>query len=249
MLLPTLAGQRWCVKVLPRETGVAAPYMKPKTLALLAIATSLAVPLAAGAHHRPDHGGNGSLSIAADPSTITFGGTTTLSGRLAGSANGGVTIELQGRPHPYTAAFATLGTTTTSAAGAYSFAGVKPLLHTRYRVIARTTPPETSGEVTVLVRIRAGLRVSDSTPRRGQLVRFSGFARPQHDGALVSIQRRTSTGGWDTVARTRLVDAGDDFSRFSRRIRVYRDGVYRALVAGDADHARGATRAKRLDVR
>lgn len=222
--------------------------MKMRTLALLAIATSLAVPLAAGAHHRPDHGGGGSLSIAAAPSTITFGGTTVLSGRLAGNPNSSVPVDLQRQPHPFTGSFETIASTTTSVAGAYSFAGVKPLLHTRYRVIARTTPPETSGEVTVLVRIRAGLRVSDSTPRRGQLVRFSGFARPQHDGALVYVQRRTSTGDWRTVARTRLVDAGDDFSRFSRRLRVYRDGVFRALVAGDADHARGASRAKRLDV-
>ena len=45
-----------------------------------------------------------------------------------------------------------------------------------------------------------------------------------------------------------LRDAGTELSRYSRRVRVRRDGVYRVKVAGDADHINGFSRIRRLDV-
>ncbi|HWH45480.1 MAG TPA: hypothetical protein VNT32_12190 [Thermoleophilaceae bacterium] len=219
-----------------------------RSITILVATFVLALPLAAGAHHRPGHTG-GNLTIAANPDTLSFGRTTTISGRLTGAGNGGVTIELQRRPHPFTAAFEGFATTTTTTTSSYSFRAVQPREHTRYRVVARTAEPQTSGEETVTVSIRVGFRVSDRTPRRGQRVNFSGFARPAHDGAIARIQRRTSTGSWRTVARARLVDAGEEISRYARRLRVYRDGVYRVFVPGDADHASGRSGPRRLDVR
>jgi hypothetical protein len=91
------------------------------------------------------------------------------------------------------------------------------------------------------------LRVSDRTPRAGQRVRFYGTAAPQHDGRTVRLQRQTSTGSWTTVARTSLRDAGDERSSFSHRMRVRRDGVYRARVYRDANHATGTSGSKTLD--
>ena len=89
--------------------------------------------------------------------------------------------------------------------------------------------------------MRVSLRLSDSTPRRGQLVRFSGSVAPAHDGRVVYIQRRTSTGAFRTVGRTTLADAGTSRSVFSRRMRVRSDGVYRARVLGDPDHETGTS--------
>ena len=103
-----------------------------------------------------------------------------------------------------------------------------------------------SPTVTVLVRQRVSLRLSDRTPRRGQLVRFSGRSCPTHDGAVVSIQKRRSTGGWRTVRRTRLRDASR-CSVYSRRLRIYRDATFRTVVARDADHARGFSRRRSAD--
>jgi plastocyanin len=99
-----------------------------------------------------------------------------------------------------------------------------------------------------LPRIRVTLGVSDSTPRRGQRVRFSGSARPQHDGRLVYIQKRTRRGTYRTIARTRLRDAGASRSRYSRRLRIFRGGVFRARVLGDGDHRTGTSRTRRLVV-
>ena len=92
------------------------------------------------------------------------------------------------------------------------------------------------------------LRVSDSTPRRAERVRFYGWVQPEHDGRRVLIQRRTSSGRYATVARAILRDAGANRSRYSRRVRVYSDGTFRALVRGDSDHATGKSRRRHLNV-
>ena len=97
------------------------------------------------------------------------------------------------------------------------------------------------------MRIKVVLRVSDRTPRAGQRVRFFGTAA-HGDGLTVRIQRQTPTGAWKTVARARLQDAGDERSKFGHRLRVRRDGIYRARVASDADHATGTSPRKSVDV-
>jgi hypothetical protein len=211
------------------------------TCAVLALA--LAVPVLSPA--QPGQGGQ--LGIQARPDTITFGQSTTISGKLRGRDNENVATVLQENPHPYTGGFQNVATTTTDSNGDYSFR-VAPNRNTRYRVVAQRTPAETSDEVFVQVRIRVSIRLSDSTPRRGALVRFSGSAAPEHDGRLARIQRRTSTGDFRTVARTALRDAGDERSTYSRRLRVRRDGVYRVLVPADGDHATGTSRARTIRV-
>ncbi len=65
---------------------------------------------------------------------------------------------------------------------------------------------------------------------------------------MVRIQRRSPSGRFVTVARTRLRDAGTVRSTYSRRVRVYRDGVYRVRVTGDGDHINGVSRLKTIDV-
>jgi hypothetical protein len=230
-------------------TSVGSKLHRPLAALAGTLAVALSLPLVAGASHVPGHNPpqGGQLSIRASSDPVTFGRSTVISGRLAGNINVGVVVELQENPFPFSGGFRTTATTTTNARGEYSFT-VRPNRNTRYRVVARSVPPETSGELLVEVRVRVGLRVSDSTPARGQLVRFSGGVAPEHDGRIVYIQRRTSTGSYVTVARTRLRDAGTERSVYSRRLRVFRDGVFRARVLGHDDHATGTSRRRGLDV-
>ncbi len=211
-----------------------------------ALTVAIVLPAAAQASHKPGHqGGPGNaetLSVGATPNPIVFGRSTVLSGRLTGNNKAGRTVRLDGAPYPYTSFVNNIATTTTSSNGGFSFAR-RPRLNTRYRVSVGAL---VSSTVDVLVRQRVSLYLSDSTPRRGQLVRFSGRSCPTHDGAVVSIQKRTSTGSFRTVRRTRLRDASR-CSVYSRRLRIFRDGVFRTVVARDGDHARGFSRRRSVD--
>lgn len=233
--------------------------MKRTTILITGVA-ALASPSAALADHKPDHQGGGGQTattisaLDARPNPLVFGMATELSGRLSGGNVNGVVVRLEAdETRPYGDAYTPVSTATgpatatTNNAGRFAFT-LKPALNTQYRAVAQASPPVTSAPKLVLVRTRVGLIVSDLTPRAGALVRFRGTVRPAHDGARALIQRRSGTGRFVTVARATLRDAGTELSRYSRRIRVRRDGVYRVKVAGDADHVNGYSRTRRLDV-
>lgn len=186
------------------------------------------------------------LSLGAKPNPVVFGRTTALSGMLTAAKAGDQKVDVQADFFPYDGRFTKVTTAKTAANGAWT-AAVKPPLNTRFRAHKGKT---NSPVITVLVRIRVSLKVSDRTPKARRRVRFSGRACPEHDGALVGIQRRTRTRKWRTVRRTRLRDlAGSPCSRFSKRLRVGRDGTYRALVVSPhGDHANGRSSRRRIDV-
>lgn len=207
--------------------------------ALAAITLTLALTLP-----RPSPAAPGDLSISADPTTVIYGQSTAITGRLKKAPKSGVKVSLEQNPAPYTGGWKLVGHAVTKNSGSYSFAVVDALENTNYRVTTAQTPPITSNEQLVKVRIKVVLRLDDRTPRRGQRVRFSGTAAPEHDGRLVNIQRRTATGSWRTVKKTTTQDAGDEHSQFSTRIRVRRDGTYRARVFHDSDHEDGTSRPK-----
>ena len=219
--------------------------MKHRIVLLAAIVVPAFAGLVAQASSAPPD--KSSLSISAKPATITFGQTTVISGKAKGPPSGPISVTLQQNPFPYADGFVDVETKLSANNGDYAFAGLRPALNTRYRVTT-LVPPDTSSEAEVLVRIKVVLRVSDRTPRAGQRVRFYGTAAPQHDGRTVRIQRQTTTGSWKTIARTALRDSGAERSKFSRSMRVRRDGVYRARVYRDADHATGTSGPKSVDV-
>jgi hypothetical protein len=210
----------------------------------LVLLTAIALPTAATATHKPGHGPGSaeSLTIAAKPNPVVYGGIVTIDGRLTSSVRAGKNVVLESDPFPYENDFSNVGNTMTGASGSYSFTQ-RPGVNTRYRVRQGNL---LSPVTTVLVRIRLGLRVSDRTPDRGERVRFFGRACPEHVGALVRIQRRAS-GRWITVARTRTALA-TRCSTYSRRVRVFRDGLYRSVVAGHDDHVRGISPTRFIDV-
>jgi plastocyanin len=110
-------------------------------------------------------------------------------------------------------------------------------------------PPPGSGPPPALHPWKVTLALSDATPRRGGRIRLFGAVRPQQDGGRVEIQKRGKGGVFRTVAKARLRDAGSARSIYSRRLRVLRDAVFRARVAGDAAYATGLSSARTVDVR
>jgi plastocyanin len=110
-------------------------------------------------------------------------------------------------------------------------------------------PPPGSAPPPTLQPWKVKLALSDATPRRGDRIRLFGAVRPQRDGGTVQIQKRGKGGVFRTVAKARLRNAGSARSVFSRRLRVLRDAVFRARVAGDAAYATGVSSARTVDVR
>jgi hypothetical protein len=216
--------------------------MRTHLVALAIVAGTLALATSVGAQKPPKAG---SVTLKSSAATVTFSQPVTLDGTVKG-AKAGVTVTLERRPSTGTA-FVVAATATTSDKGRFSFAA-RPSVNSVYRATAATTPPATSPEVTTAVAPLVGLKVSDTTPHRGQRVRFRGTVRPPHDGMRVSIQRKRADGGWTTVRTPRLTDAGSTFSRYSKRIRIRRSGTYRTVIAAHADHAEGVSRERRLTV-
>jgi len=218
---------------------------------------AVVLPVIAQADHKPGHAKPGKppkpapqtqtdLTIAAQPNPTVFRGATVISGRLKGPNNAGKTVVLREDEFPYGTGITNAATTTTDAKGDYRFTR-RPRRNTAYQAVANTGVAygtTVSIRVLVNVRIRMGLRVSDRTPRVGQVVRFRGRACPAHDGLVVRIQRRTRS-GFRTVRRTRL-RAASRCSVYRRRFRVYRDGTYR-VTSDDRDHARGFSRPRFLN--
>jgi hypothetical protein len=198
---------------------------------------------------KPPKGGgpNPNLTIKASAATVTFGRSVTISGTAKGMA-GGTTIELQQNPYPYAGFKATGKTAVVDPTGNFSIAGVVPQVHTQYKVVAKTSPPSESAALFVRVRLRVSFSVSDSTPKKGAMVRFYGTVAPAHDGKPVLIQKRTSS-GYKTVARTTLLDAGTASSKYSKKLRIRSSGTYRVVVQSvDQDHDNGTSRSRTLRV-
>ncbi len=214
-----------------------------KRTLLITVAAMAAFAPAAVATHKPGHGTAGNLTMGATPTTVKFGGSVTLSGKLTGANNSGRTVTVRQDPFPVDT-FTDAGTATTNATGDWLLVQT-PTVNTRYQ--ARSGGEE-SAVVDVMVRPAISLRVSDRTPRVGQRVRFFGRLCPEHDGVAVALQRRTPK-GWSTVRTTTLKDiVGSTCSSFSRRLRIRRDGAFRMRFGGDADHVAGNSGVRRLNV-
>ena len=219
-----------------------------RTIFALSMGASLLVmaPLAAEAAPKPPkpEPPQNSLTIAASPSPVVFGRATAISGKLLGPNAAGQKINVRSDPFPY-GQFAAAGSVTTNATGDWTLPQ-SPTLNTRYQ--AQAGKMVVSPIITVLVRPAVTLRLSDYTPKVGQRVRFAGRVCPEHDGSLLSIQRRSADGKYRTVTRTVLRDvAGSTCSGYRKRLKIRRDGRYRAVIRGHADHATGKSRSRRVN--
>jgi hypothetical protein len=184
----------------------------------------------------------GPVSIGAKPNPVVFGSRVTVSGTVR-NAVAGTTVTLLRRTLP-SATFTGTATVTVDKKGNYSFV-TKPPRNTYYRAVSSLKPTTQSGDLLVKVSTLVGFRVSDSTPRAGQRVRFSGTVRPRHNGRRASIQRRAGS-RWITVARPTLRALNTSTSRYARTLRVRSSGTYRVRVLGHSDHAQGISRERAL---
>ena len=125
------------------------------------------------------------LTMGASATTVKFGGTVTLSGKLAGGKFDAKNVTVRQDPFPVDS-FANAGSATTNATGDWLFA-VKPTANTRYQ--ARSGKAD-SPAVDVMVRPAISLKLSDRTPKRGQRVSFSGTLCPEHDGVAIALRAR-----------------------------------------------------------
>ena len=211
--------------------------MKRILVMYVAVLAAIAAPSALGAP-APQ-----TLTMGASATTVKFGGSVTLSGKLAGGKFDGKNVTVRQDPFPVDA-FANAGSATTNATGDWTLA-VKPTANTRFQ--ARSGKAD-SPAVDVMVRPAISLKLSDRTPKRGQRVTFSGKLCPEHDGVAIALQRRTAS-GWRTVAKPVLADvAGATCSSYTRSLRVRRNNAYRARFSGDADHVAGNSRVRRAAV-
>jgi hypothetical protein len=189
------------------------------------------------------------VTLAATPGLVAFGGATVLAGQVTGAGNVGIRVDLQQNPFPFAGFKPTGMSLDTDAAGNYRFT-VKPSLLTRYQVIAKAKPQVESPVVEVRVRPSVTLRVNDSSARRGQRVKFSGSVAPAHDGKTVTIQRRIGTGAYRTIATVTLVkSAVAGRSDYAKTLKVTRTATYRVRLAADADHVAGRSPTRRVRVR
>jgi hypothetical protein len=211
----------------------------------LLAAGALLAPAAASAAKPPKPPGQQGVTLKPSATLITFSNTVVSTASVKG-AKAGVSVTLQRRPATSTT-WSDVETKPTDAKGDAAFT-TRPRVNTSYRALARTTPEQTSAESLVQVAPLVGFRVSDSTPRAGQRVRFAGTVRPRHNSRRVSIQRRSSTGTWVTVKRVRLRAATATYSKYATRVRVRRTGTYRVRLAPHADHAEGLSRERTLTV-
>jgi hypothetical protein len=209
------------------------------TLAIAAAALAAVLPSTAyGQKPEPKN-----ITIGATPTTVKFGGSVTLAGKLTGANNSGRTVTVQHDPFPIDT-FSNAGTATTNATGDWSLI-LKPDRNTRYQARSGNADSKT---VDVMVRPAISLRLSDRTPAAGTRVVFSGRLCPEHDGTAIALQRRFGT-KWRTLRSPVLKDVpGSTCSSYSRGLRVRRDGAYRTRFLGDADHVAGNSRVKRVNV-
>ena len=215
----------------------------PIRLVIAAIALTVAVVLAVtseGEAQKPPK--PGATTRKASPQQVTFSQPVALTGKIKG-AKQAVTVTIERRAAD-AAAYVPVGTVTSDVNGDFAFAD-RPAKSSVYKATAGTAA---SPEVAVAVAPLVGLKVGDSTPRKGQRVRFKGTVRPQHDGTRVAIQRKRADGTWATVRSPLLRDAGSAFSRYSKRIRIRRSGTYRTVIGAHADHAEGVSRERVLTV-
>ena len=180
-----------------------------------------------------------SITAAARPATITYGGSSTLSGVLSTQqANERVTVFVQACG---ASTFTRVADVTTTTGGAWSYV-VKPTMNTTYRVQYRNAATAT---VAVKVRPRVTLRKLLS-PRRF-VVRV--FAARTFGGRFVTMQRfNASTGSWVRVKTVGLRTLGTGVSgatfraavRVRTRVRVVmpQSQVTACYVAGTSNAVR-----------
>jgi hypothetical protein len=177
---------------------------------------------------------------------VLLGAAVTISGTLVnGAADAGRRVQLYERRAPFPGTWGVLQESTAAPDGSYSFTVVPPR-KAFFSVVAPATATagrQASAGWLVSVRRKISIKVSDRTPRKNQLVRFSGFISPSFPlgpSSVATLQRRDRTGAFANV-RAVLLKAAGAFTSYRIRIHVHRAGTYRVYVPPTTYLSRGAS--------
>jgi hypothetical protein len=174
------------------------------------------------------------VTFVANPNPQPFGGTTTLSGQLTGTGNGGRDVVLQSNPFPYTQGFKDDGNKlVTDPQGNFSFNLRQVPFNTQYRVTLPNKPSVVSPIVVVSVQVRVSTHLGTTHVHKGHQLTFSGSVTPVVDGTPIAIQKKRGN-TWVTVAGTVAHRGSSSASAYSKKVTIRRGGTYR-VYAGVAN--------------
>jgi hypothetical protein len=169
-------------------------------------------------------------TVTFTPNPVPYGEPVFVSGQIIGSGASGAEVSLFGRAFPFTDPLTQFGNAVVAdASGSYLFTLSSALSTAQFEVRAKTDPPFTSAIQTLQVASKIGLSVADKV-RRGRKIRFHGLVAPGQDGTVVEIQKRRRSGSYRVFARTTLKHRSDGRSGYSVRKKLYRRGIFRAVV-------------------
>ena len=192
------------------------------------------------------------LTLAASPTRVLYGGTVQLSGRLkkTDTADGiaGETLILERRP-TRTTSWTTLATVTTASDGTLDpTQTATPQANTDYRLRHPATPfyaASTSPTVKVLVGVRLTARLNRTSMALGRTATISGQVTPAHRGQRIRLQQKRGR-TWHTAQTKTLAASGRYY--FNLRPRVTGISGWRIYKASDTDHIGAISRTFRLVV-
>lgn len=176
-----------------------------------------------------------SVTLYANPALLTYGGPTTLYGRLTsyGEPVSGKRVILEHKPYG-TASFVAINQRLTDANGSYAFTGLRPSRHTDYRVRFAGEPvsglkPSASYPKRVYVKVAVYENVSATSVKLGKSLTVYGSVAPAHTGYVALTIKRNGT-----AISTRYVRLNN--SRYSLVYTPPTPGTY-SVVASYASHA------------
>jgi hypothetical protein len=174
---------------------------------------------------------NPQLTIASSVNPLVFGGSTTISGTVAGASNTPVTL-LAHTVHQR--AFAPVAEVKTDGSGNYAFPAQSPVDSTFYEVQGngRSSAVLYEGVKDVLTMV---LSPAATSIQAGQTLTFSGAVSPDHSGHLIYLERQNAHGTGFNVVEVAMLATG---STYSIPYTVYNLGtnIFRVKIPGDVQN-------------
>lgn len=190
------------------------------------------------------------LTLRTSATTVTYGGTTNVTGTLVDGATGdpvsGHAVDIFTRKHG-TTAYAYHSTQTTLSTGKVTVT-LKPTRSTDVTISYHGESlrlGSESGSVSISVRAKVVASLTDSGVLSGGSTKIKGSVAPNHSGQSIKLQRYYS-GAWHTVNTHTLSST----SSFSFTINPVATGTrkYRVYKAADSDHLSGWSPTRTLTV-
>jgi hypothetical protein len=175
------------------------------------------------------------LTIVVNPSMVSEGSNTTISGTLTGATVASQTVDLFEEPAGQST-FTDVAQSPTSATGAYQFVRAVQTNAQWYTKAAALQSPTLTESVLAAI----SLHPSSARPKAGSKVMLSGTIAPSHAGEQVALQRLRS-GRWVTIAQARLGPQSGFAIR--EKVRAHERARFRVVLAADIRNARSVSAA------